>query len=79
MLESRVSSVLMFATGTNLIPPTGFHNPAIITVIQNASILPNSNTCPMELELPGSVNTYEEFEQNMDLALKFQKEGFGIV
>ena len=33
----------------------------------------------MELELPGSVNTYEEFEQNMDLALKFQKEGFGIV
>ena len=33
----------------------------------------------MELELPGSVNTYEEFEQNMDLTLNFQKEGLGTV
>ena len=33
----------------------------------------------MELEIPGGVNSYEEFEENMDMALNFQKEGFGIV
>ena len=33
----------------------------------------------MELELPSEVDTYEEFERNMDIAINFQKEGFGII
>lgn len=55
----------------------GFSNS--ITVLQNDSVFPNSNTCPLELELPGLVKTYEEFKKNMDAALDAQEEGFGIV
>jgi len=77
-LDARVPNILMFATGTNAIPPMGF-SPSVITVLQNTSVFPNANTCPLELELPGEVNSYEEFKQNMDSALKFQEVGFGIV
>jgi hypothetical protein len=61
------------------IPPMGFSNPSVITIMQNNSAFPNGNTCPMELELPGSVGSYEEFKQNMDSTLVIQEEGFGIV
>jgi hypothetical protein len=57
----------------------GFTNPSVITIMQNNSVFPNANTCPMELELPGSVGSYEEFKQNMDSTLVIQEEGFGIV
>ena len=78
-LDARIPNVLMFATGTNAIPPMGFYNPSVITVLQNTSVFPNANTCPLELELPGGVNNYEEFKQNMDSALNIQGVGFGIV
>ena len=67
----------MFATGCKAVPPMGFQNP--ITVLQNNSTLPNANTCPLELEVPGQVTTYEEFKVSMDSALGIQEEGFGIV
>ena len=69
----------MFATGADLVPPMGFFNPSVITVLQNSSVFPNSNTCPMELELPGGVTSFDDFKRNMDSAMEFQKEGFGIV
>ena len=69
----------MFATGCRTIPPMGFYNPSLITVLQNVSVYPNANTCPLELELPGQVNTYVEFKKSMDSALDSQGEGFGII
>jgi hypothetical protein len=33
----------------------------------------------MELELPGGVTSFEDFKKNMDTAIDFQEEGFGIV
>lgn len=74
---SRIPGVLMFATGSNKIPPMGFH-PSSITVLQNMSVYPNGNTCPLELELPGRIKDFEDFKRNMDSAFNFQ-EGFGIV
>jgi hypothetical protein len=55
----------------------GFH--CAITILQNSSVYPNANTCPLELEIPGLVTTYEDFKRQMDSALSNQKEGFGIV
>jgi hypothetical protein len=69
----------MFATGAHAVPPLGFYQPSVITVLQNSSVLPNSNTCPMELELPGGVRSFEDFKKNMDMAIDFQEERFGIV
>ncbi|XP_028400817.1 apoptosis-resistant E3 ubiquitin protein ligase 1-like [Dendronephthya gigantea] len=77
--SERLSELLMFATGSTVIPPMGFSKPSTITVLQNGSSLPNANTCPMELEVPGLVATYEEFRRNMNCALDNQKEGFGII
>ena len=67
----------MFATGSNSIPPMGFH-PSNITILENASVFSNANTCPLELELPGRVNNFEEFRKNMDCALNFQGEGLEL-
>ena len=76
-LAERLSELLMFATGCRVIPPMGFSKSSLITVLQNDSSLPNANTCPMELEVPGLVDTYEEFKININCALNNQKEGFG--
>lgn len=78
-LAERLSELLMFTSGCRVIPPMGFSKPSLITVLQNESSFPNANTCPMELEVPGLVATYEEFKKNMNCALDSQKEGFGIV
>ena len=67
----------MFATGAHAVPPMGFYQPSVITVLQNSSVLPNSNTCP--LECPGGFRSFEDFKKNMDMAIDFQEEGFGIV
>ena len=69
----------MFATGADSVPPMGFFNPSVITVLQNSSVFPNSNTCPMELELPGGLTKVLKIKKNMDSAIEFQEEGFGMV
>ena len=69
--------MMMFATGCRAIPPMGFSH--AITVLQNDSVYPNANTCPLELELPGQVTTYDDFKRNMNSAIDMQEEGFGIV
>lgn len=57
----------------------GFHEPEYITVSTLDSTLPNVNTCPMELELPEKVASYEAFSRQMSTALQHQASGFGIV
>ena len=76
---TRIPRLLMFATGADAVPPMGFFNPSVIMVLQNSSVFPNANTCPMELELPGGVTSFEDFKKSMDTAIDFQEEGFGIV
>ena len=61
-----------------MIPPMGLNNPAVITVMSTCSILTNANTCPMELELPSAVKSYEHFCNEMDLAITSQATGYGV-
>lgn len=76
--EDDLSKFLMFCTGVSSIPPLGFHDPSEITVTSVNSILPNANTCPMELEIPSQLSTFEEFSKQMDLAIDYQATGFGV-
>lgn len=71
----------MFCTGTNQIPPLGFHEPSTITVSQmeSDSCLPNANTCPQELELPKVYTDFESFRNSINKALESQSSGFGIM
>ena len=78
IIATRLPGLLMFSTGCRVIPPMGF-NPSEITVLQNNSVFPNANTCPLELEVPGNVGMYEGFKRNMDCAINAQEEGFDIL
>jgi hypothetical protein len=77
--DDKIGDLLMFCTGCESIPPMGFFEPSKITILENSSSLPNANTCPLELELPSSVKTFEEFRKAMNTALEHQKSGFGII
>ena len=80
-LVDKLPDLLMFATGTKQIPPLGFHDPCKITVLQLDSMcgnLPNSNTCPQELELPLH-ESYDDFKKSIDCTLSNQSSGFGII
>lgn len=61
-----------------MIPPMGLDNPAVITVTSTSSTLTNANTCPMELELPSEVKSYEHFCNEMDLTITSQATGYGV-
>ena len=81
-LAERIPDLLMFCTGTNQIPPLGFHDPSKMTVTQldvMSGGLPNSNTCPQELELPCVHSVYKSFKESIDCALMNQRSRFGIV
>ena len=56
----------------------GFHGPSEITVTSINSVLPNANTCPMELEVPSQLSNFQEFSKQMDLAIESQATGFGV-
>ena len=77
--EQGLSDLLMFCTGTSTIPPLGFHNPEKITVSEIDSVLPNVNTCPMIIELPSRVSSFEQFRNAMETAISCQSHGFGIL
>ena len=72
----------MFCTGTNQIPPLGFHEPNHITVLQlepESGPLPNANTCPLELELPSLHSNFDSFRNSLNSALESQSSGFGVL
>ena len=80
-LVDKLPDLLMFATGTTQIPSLGFHDPSKITVLQLDSMsgnLPNSNTCPQELELPRH-KSYDDFKKSIDCALSNKSSGCGII
>ena len=81
-LAEKLQDLLMFCTGTNHLPPLGFHEPAKKAVMQLDELcgkLPNSNTCPQELELLSVHNKYEAFKYSMNCALAHQSSGFSII
>ena len=72
-LANRLSDLLMFATGCSTIPPVGFCRPSVITVLQNDSAYPNTNTCPLELELPGRVSTFPTIQEEYRFHFGYSK------
>ena len=73
-----IQELFSFCTDASMIPPMGLNNPAVITVTSTCSILTNANTCPMELERPSEVKSYEHFCNEMDLAITSQATGYGV-
>ncbi len=62
-IECSLSELLVFFSGTNRVPPTGFvEQPALIFVHQGAAKFPTASTCDLHLRLPSSYTHYSDFE-----------------
>ena len=77
--EDGLTKFLMFCTSVSKVPPMGFSNPSKIVVTTTESVLPNANTCCMELEIPSLPTTFDDFCKQMDMAIECQATGFGVV
>lgn len=73
--EERLSQLLIFITGLDVIPPLGFHpQPALkfghddIDDMDPRKEFPISNTCINSLSIP-IVSSYERFKSNMNAAI----------
>ncbi|KAL1789820.1 G2 M phase-specific E3 ubiquitin-protein ligase isoform X1, partial [Sigmodon hispidus] len=64
---TTVEDILIFATGCSSIPPAGFKPPPSIECLHMD--FPAGNKCNNCLALP-ITNTYKEFQENMDCAIK---------
>ena len=73
-----VEDVMVFFSGSNHIPPTGFaKKPTIVFVHDPLRKLATASTCDLQLRLPVCHGTdYETFKQNMVLSIK-GNDGFG--
>ncbi|XP_071111328.1 G2/M phase-specific E3 ubiquitin-protein ligase-like [Haliotis cracherodii] len=75
----QFSDILMFATGSESIPPCGFDtNPRLEFLPDSPNMrYPTANTCSCILRMPVTYNEYSEFKENFEFAV-LNAVGFGI-
>ena len=59
-----LEDVLVFATGANCVPPTGFGKKVAID-FDDTSLFPISSTCSLTMYLLTRLSTYDEFKAAM--------------
>ncbi|CAG9763530.1 unnamed protein product [Ceutorhynchus assimilis] len=74
--SAKLEDVFIFATGTDAFPPLGFPVRPKIAFLPENAIFPTVSTCAIELKLPTSYVSYEEFKDKMDFAI-LNSNGFG--
>lgn len=76
--SQRLGAILAFATGSDQVPPIGFHPQPSIAFHHDTETpqrFPVANTCINCLRLP-LYSTYSAFKSNMDFAID-NTHGFG--
>ena len=63
-----LDTILMFITGTNVIPPLGFDN-RFIAEIDLTAKMPKSATCSPRIIIPGDFATKQEFQKDITFGL----------
>ena len=72
-----LSHCLVFFTGSDRIPPTGFHDSCTLN-FNPSNLYPTSSTCALVLTLPTiHYESYDDFRKNMVYAL-LNHGGFGL-
>lgn len=78
----QLQCLLQFATGFKTVPPYGMEQKIVLKYRpdhdENASF-PTSMACLSILSLPTVHSTEKKFKESMDIALKFESQGFGSV
>ena len=68
--EVNLASVLAFFTGTNRVPPLGFHQePRLYFVHDDIASLAIASTCDLSLALPIVHKEYGDFREKMIMCL----------
>ena len=76
-----LNDVLLFATGANVVPPTGFEKEIEIgffTPKENSTRYPTASTCGLQLQLPRGIVDTDEFVKIMAEGI-LNAPGFGKV
>lgn len=68
-----IKDVLGFLTGSALMP----RNINVKFAKSNTDLLPDPNTCLMEVDLPICHATYEDFSRAFDSVVRIQGKGYG--
>ena len=78
-VECMLSDILIFCSGSDKIPPTGFvETPTLTFLYAESSTLPTASTCDITLRLPTTHVEYGPFKQYMLLGIQGH-DGFGGV
>lgn len=65
-----LKDILIFVTGADVIPGTGFHKRIEINFIHDDYIsFSKADTCSLELHLPTCHSSYDKFKENMDFGI----------
>ncbi len=65
-----------FWTGANTLPSAFAHEKMVVKFDGGANKLPMSEACFLNIILPTQHKEYEEFRNNLDIALKYRSKGF---
>lgn len=65
-----LDEVLIFCTGSDSVPPVGFHKKIDIVFLGSEEIFPTASTCSLELRIPTCHSDGIMFSEKMELALK---------
>ncbi len=75
-LGVSLSDVLVFFTGADSIPPTGYETATLN--LNDTNHFPTASTCAVQLTLPTKYHDYNDFKSVMDTAMKMHG-GFGLI
>ena len=76
-MKCAVEDVLVFISGADRIPPTGFGKKITVKFVHDsAQTLATSSTCDIEIRLPTGHEDYDNFKKYMVLSFK-GNDGFG--
>ena len=66
----KLEDVLIFCTGSDCIPPLGFHKKIDLVFLGAYEPLPTSSTCSLILRIPTCHGSSVSFNEKMELGLK---------
>lgn len=66
----NLDEVLIFCTGSDCVPPVGFHKKIDVIFLESEEILPTASTCSLEFRIPICHKDSSTFNEKMELALK---------
>lgn len=75
-IDCSLKDILIFITGSDVIPPTGFHKQLSLSFKHSYDMFPTTSTCDLTLWLPTVHKSYEDFKESIILGFK-GNDGFG--